>query len=117
MSQKFLFKFIQIENYKGTDDEFLKNGFDEILKIITVGLNNEDLIGIKITVPTMPEKGDIGLSFRKVLELSSEIILDLIAMVSQSNSSFKIVNLIEISPTIIKVQTGGRHIINYMSYI
>lgn len=93
-----LFKFIYIENFNGTLEEYIKNGLEEILSIVKVGLSNDDLIGINISAPSMPENGDIGLSFRKVTELSSKIVLDLIESVSQSNSSFKLIDLIENSP-------------------
>lgn len=69
-------------------DDYLKKALDEILAIIKEGLSNDDLIGIKISVPAMPEKSDIGLNFRKVSELSSDIIFDLMTAVSQSNSNF-----------------------------
>lgn len=74
-------------------------------------------VGLKINVSDSENTKPIGLSFRPINSISSELLVDLMENVIQSNDVFDIYEQLEISMQIIEVPSGsGQNLpLNYLS--
>lgn len=86
--------------------------FDEMLSFVDSNLNiqQRDLIGIKFQIPTMESVTPFGMKFLERQELISEMVSDLLLSVQQSNSIFEDKNLLEVTVTVIHMDTGGARV-------
>ncbi|XP_055388262.1 uncharacterized protein LOC129616653 [Condylostylus longicornis] len=92
--------------------DHLNKCFKKLIMIVTQGRDKQDLIGLKIAIPSMENTKPIGLSFRKIETLDSNSILDLFSSVSQSNTNYMITDLLEIFATIVQVPSGKGSIVD-----
>ncbi|XP_063913325.1 uncharacterized protein LOC135129984 [Zophobas morio] len=73
------------------DDEipqnWLKNAFQELLDYITRGFQPTSMIGVVIENEEFPDK-PAGISFRRLSQLSADVVMDIISAIIQSNASF-----------------------------
>lgn len=94
-------------------NKWMNNAFQEI---IDYGLHKSNTkpnayVGIKISVPDSDKNvKPIGLSYRPIKSISSEILVDVLQNVIQSNDVFDVRSRLEISMTIIDVPSGGNHV-------
>lgn len=90
-----------------TIDEWFLNVFAELLEF---GLRHAEpwhYVGVRISISDL-ETRPIGLSFRPIHSLTSEMIVDVLTGVIQSNDDFGIASRLEVSMTIVRVPDGGR---------
>lgn len=104
-SKIYTFKF---QEYDGEIplEEFLLSGFNEMIRRVTFGAAPDDILGIKIECENDSSK-PMGLSYRTVVTVSGEMILDLLNSVSQSNAIFSVTDTLLISVTRITLPNGG----------
>lgn len=89
------------EKYSKCFDEMLDFARNELM------IQPRDYIGVKIHVPSVANVVPIGLRYLEMHELSSEMIVDLLMSVQQSNAIFTHHNSIEIVISVIQNSTGG----------
>ncbi|XP_055389326.1 uncharacterized protein LOC129618545 [Condylostylus longicornis] len=106
ITKEITFKFKDFDDEKESLFDHLNKCFKKIIMIVTQGRDKQDLIGLKIAIPSMENTKPIGLSFRKIETLDSNSILDLFSSVSQSNTNYMVTDLLEISATIVQVPSG-----------
>lgn len=88
-------------------EAFLHNAFTDVLNHAKLNTNENQLMGIKISVLSDIQSEPIGLSFRKPNEIIPEMLSDLIFSVTQSNTTFSIYSMLEMTVTILSPPTGG----------
>ncbi|XP_055388005.1 uncharacterized protein LOC129616406 [Condylostylus longicornis] len=109
ITKEITFKFKDFDDEKESLFDHLNKCFKKLIMIVTQGRDKQDLIGLKIAIPSMENTKPIGLSFRKIETLDSNSILDLFSSVSQSNTNYMITDLLKISATIVQVPSGKGH--------
>lgn len=88
-------------------NQWLRESFQEILDFGFRNTKPHYYVGIKINVPDARNAKPIGLSYRPINSISSEILTDLMENVIQSNDVFDISEQLEISLQVIEVPSGG----------
>lgn len=88
-------------------NHWMRESFQEILDFGIRNTEPHHYVGIKINVPDAENTKPIGLSYRPVNSLSSEILVDLMENVIQSNDVFDITERLEISMQIIEIPSGS----------
>lgn len=90
--------------------QWMHDSFQEIIDFGTRNAQPHHYIGIKINVPDSENTHAIGMSFRPINSVSSEILVDIIQSVIQSNSVFDVSHRLEIAMTIIETPAGGNFV-------
>lgn len=93
-----------------TIDEWYLSVFEEILEFGLAHAEPWHYVGIRVSIPDLENTRAIGISFRPIHSLTSEMVVDMLAGVIQSNESFGIASRIEISMTVVQVPNAGRPI-------
>lgn len=106
------FRFNQFNTQTDDFESFLLLGFSQILNRATRGTSPNHLMGIKMNVISGDTTGPIGLSFKRVDQITPEMIHDLLFSVAQSNAAFAMSENLELTATIIERSVGGAWRIN-----
>ncbi|KYB24697.1 Histone H4-like protein [Tribolium castaneum] len=93
------------EEYFSNPLQWLKKAIDELLNYLGNDFQPEDIIGITMNNESFPQK-PLGISFRKFSEISSDVILNVIGAVLQSNSTFFSNDQLEIRVDRVRLPTG-----------
>lgn len=97
--------------------DYYKACFEELLKVVKEDAQPDDMIGIKIGIPSIENTKPIGIHYMKSSSLNSDIITDRIVNVMQSNCSYTSRDLLEITVNIVQMPTGsGRISVKNISY-
>lgn len=85
------------------------NVYEELIDYLKSACNIQprDSVGMKIQIPSIENVKPLGFHFREFQTYSSDIIVDQIGSVLQSNDSFSIASILEIVVTVARTESGG----------
>lgn len=90
-----------------TIEEWYTNVFDEVLEFAVKHFEPWYYIGMRVSIEDLETTRPIGISFRPIHSLTTEMLVDTLSGVIQSNEEFGIASRLEIAVTVVNVPDGG----------
>src|SRR5436190_22582501 len=80
---------------------------EELIAHIVRSLNPADLVGRRVLSTSGEGKNDIGVPLRRADQLSSEVVLETVTKILQSNESFFLDGGLAVRYVVVRMKSGG----------
>lgn len=87
-------------------DDILYNAINNILVYLNGHVNNNQMVGLSFSIPSLPDIKPFGLRLSFMSELNANLVVDLFELINQSNRSFSSNNLIKLVVLIVELPYG-----------